>query len=454
MATDRFDLLHRLYGDQEMTTAFGPEEMVRSWLAVESALARAQGELGLIPTAAAAAIAQACTDDSVVDTERLWESARNVGYPILGLVRQLDAAVPEEHRGVVHLGATTQDIMDTGLALQLRAGTELVAARLQELGDTLAGLVDAHRTTVLAGRTHGQQAVPTTFGAKLAVFLTELARHRARIAAAIPDVTRVALFGAGGTAAALGSRSAKVRSQVAALLGLADADVPMHVARDGLVHVAQVVAAASTTCGRLAREVIDLARTEIGEVHETAGHHRGASSTMPQKANPITSEAIVGFAAAAASAAAGIRLAMDARHERAAGEWQAEWMLLPAVFVDAGSALLLAAELAAGLRVDAERMRENLSADHGLVMAEAVMIRLAPHLGRERSHDVVYELALQARAAGTTLAEAVTRWQHGQPELAGIDLAVAPDDYLGETAAVCDAALRAWRSPEPTTARR
>lgn len=443
--TAPFDLLRELYGDRDMIDIFSPEWMVDSWLQVESALAQAQARLGLLDAERAQAIEAACTDPSTIDTADLWESARNVGYPILGLVRQIDAALPEHLRGSVHLGATTQDVMDSGLAIQLDAAMALVESRLVGMGEALAALVEEHELTVMPGRTHGQQAVPTTLGAKIAVYLEEVRRHRARLLAARDDVRQVSLFGAGGTSAAYGEHAPKIRALVSEQLHLVDTAIPWHVARDSLVHVSSVLAAASTTAARLAREVADLARTEIGELGEAVGHHRGASSTMPQKANPITSESIIGFAVAARSSLPGISRAAEAGHERSAGEWQVEWVLIPALFVNVSSALALAHELVTTLAVYPDRMRENLGADGGLIMSESVMMSLAAHLGRERAHDTVYELALRSRQEGATFAEVLERWMAEQPDLPAISIA-ADETSVGHAVEACEASVSAWRN--------
>ncbi|WZH53731.1 MAG: lyase family protein [Nocardioides alkalitolerans] len=441
--TSPFDLLWELYGDEEMATVFSAETTVAAWVRVEGALAEAQAELGLVDAARAAAIREACADPALIDLTALWEGARNVGYPILNLVRQVDAALPEPLRGSVHFGATTQDIMDSGLALQLDAAMALLEARLRTLGDALATLVAAHEDTIMPGRTHGQQAVPTTLGAKLAVYLDEVARHRVRLVAARDEVRRISLFGAGGTSAALGPDAARVRSLVADRLGLVDAGVPWHVARDSIVHVAGIVVGAATTTARLAREVTDLSRTEIGEIGETVGHHRGASSTMPQKANPITSESIIGFAISARTALPGLSRAAEAGHERSAGEWQVEWVLLPALFANASSALLLAGELVSSLAVYPERMRQNLAADGGLIMSEHAMIRLAASLGREAAHDVVYDLALRTRSERSTLSAVLQDWSAANPALPSIDVST-DGGAVGDAVVVSRAALSGW----------
>jgi 3-carboxy-cis,cis-muconate cycloisomerase len=335
----------------------------------------------------------------------------------------------------VHYGATTQDIMDTGLALQLRSALDRLETLVDRLAAALAVHVEAHRATVMAGRTHAQQAVPTTLGAKLAVFLGELARHRDRLREARPRIARVSLYGAAGTSAALGERAAEIRERMASALGLGADPVPWHVARDTIAEYGLLCSMAAATCARFAREVIELARTEIGELAEAAGHHRGASSTMPQKANPVRSEAVVGLAGAAESLAPALLRAMESGHERAAGEWQTEWFAVPTLSRLAAGCLWTSAEIAEELRVDPDAMARNLAQDHGLILAEAHMIRLAPQLGREAAHDAVYAAAREARETGR--------------ELAGVldTVPIYPEDYLGEALAVCDAALAQYRQP-------
>jgi 3-carboxy-cis,cis-muconate cycloisomerase len=438
-----FSLLQCLYGDAEMAQVFSAERTVGGWLAAEAALAQAQAAAGVIDESDAALIAAAAVLENV-DMEVLWREARNVGYPILPLVRMISAALPPPADGRVHYGATTQDIMDTGLALQLGAALDRLQALVGVLGDALARHADLHRHTPLAARTHAQQAVPTTFGTKLAVFLAELARHRDRLTAVRERACVVSLHGAGGTSAALGEAAPAVRRELAARLGLGVVDVPWHVARDGVAEFGLAAAALAATCARFAREVIDLSRTEIAEVAERGGHHRGASSTMPQKANPIGSEAVVGMAVAAGASATALLRAMEAGHERSAGEWQIEWEVVPVVAALVAGAVRSAGEVASGLDVRPAAMRANLELDGGLVMAEAYMMRLAPEHGRERAHDLVYEAVQTARREGVSLLDALVRAGHALEPL-------APEHYVGQPDLVCDSALALWhagRDPE------
>ncbi|HWG02118.1 MAG TPA: lyase family protein [Trebonia sp.] len=446
MGPQHFEMLLRLYADEPTEGIMSEETLIQSWLRVEAALATAQADLGVLDRADAEAISAACTPRNI-DADRLWRETRNVGYPILSLVRQLDAALPEQHRGHAHYGATTQDIMDSGLALQLAAAASRLAELLGEFGDAMVALSERHVRTVIAGRTHAQQAVPTTFGAKLAVYVAELARHRARLAAARGRVTVVSLFGAGGTSAAYGEQAAELRARVAELLGLSGTDVPWHVARDGIAEFGLVCAIMAATCARFAREVVDLARTEIAEVAEAAGHLRGASSTMPQKANPIEAEAVIGMSITAGALASALFRAMEAGHERAAGEWQAEWQAIPQLVSLAAGSLATARSIAEGLQVFPAAMRRNLSADGGLVMAEAYMMRLAPHLGRERAHDVVYGAARKTRENGEALGD-VLAGLLADETAASIRGELAPEDYIGHPEKAVSAAAALWRSQE------
>ena len=445
IARSPFSLLTHLAGDDAQLQIFSRETTIESWLAAERALALAQGEHGVIDPADAAAIAAAARRDNI-DESLLWDSARNVGYPVLGLVRQIAAALPPGPNGRVHYGATTQDIMDTALALQLQRSLGALDRVVGELGDAVAQKIEEHAHTVMAARTHAQQAVPTTYGATLVSLLAELTRHRERLAQAMQRVARVSLFGAGGTAAALGTLSHEVRASMARRLVLRDSDLPWHVARDGLAEYGWLCATLAATCARLARNVVDLSRTEIAEVFEPYESHRGASSTMPQKVNPISSELIIGAAGTAGALASALPRIQEAGHERAAGEWQIEWQVLPQLGVLAGTSLTQAAYVMDGLQVDADRMRANLGLDGGLVMAEAHMINLAQHIGREQAHDVIYAAARQARDEGRPLSSVLSDGGEGGGSKALVGQSPNPREYLGEAARMCENAVAAWGS--------
>lgn len=443
--TQSFDWSHvlfQLYGDPVTEAAFGVEATIQSWLDVEAALGHALADGGIASTDQSEAIAAACVP-GVIDQIRLWRETRIVGYPILPLVRMICEALPAETAGLVHWGATTQDIMDTGLVIQVGVAVRRLCELAAGFGDGLAMLTDAHRATVMAGRTHGQQAVPTTFGAKCAVFLAQAGRDLRRLDRAGRAARQVSLFGAGGTSAALGDAAPAVRAALAARLDLGNTAVPWHVARDNLVEVAQAAAVAAGTAVRFAREVIDLSRTEVGELGEADGEYRGASSTMPQKANPVSAEAIIGFGVSGQTMAGALLRGLEAGQERAAGEWQVEWQALPYVLRSSAGALGIASRLPWELRVFPQRMRANLNLDNGLVLAEAYMSRLATAIGRDKAHELVYQAARQSRQQNRPLAEILSD-AAGDESLRALAAPIEPEEYIGATASVCDQSLSEW----------
>jgi 3-carboxy-cis,cis-muconate cycloisomerase len=443
------NLLTRVFGDPVMSSIFSAQATIESWLAAEAALAWAQAAVGLLSAEEAAAIAHGATLPSI-DSDALWQETRNVGYPILPLVRMVAARVPEGANGRVHYGATTQDIMDTGLALQLGRALQRLDELLACFGDEIASLAARHRRSLMPARTHGQQAVPTTFGAKLASLLGELGRQRERIHQTRSRVPVASLYGAGGTSAALGEHSASIRRAYAERLGLGVVETPWHSARDCVAEFGSLCALLSASAARFASEVINLSRNEIGEVSEgSAATHYGASSTMPQKANPIRSETVVGMSIVAAALASALPRIMVVPHERAAGEWQAEWQLLPQLAELAAGALLNAGDVARDLSVHTDRMRANAETDGGGMLAEAYMIGLAPQMGRERAHDLVYAAARAARQGDGNLLEALRDLVQG-PErelLEQLAARTSAASYLGEAQDLCDSAIASWRTP-------
>lgn len=441
--------LIRVFGDERTARLLDSQATIRAWLDTERALAEVQAELELIPADAARQIAEAA-EAGAIDEDALADGTRLVGYPILPLIGQLSRAGSPELAAYIHWGATTQDIMDTGLALVLGRVFDRVSELLGEVACAIAGIADTHRATIMTARTHAQPAVPTTFGAKAAIWLAEFARHRDRLATARQRACRISLFGAGGTAAALGDRSQEVRTLMAARLGLGDATVSWHTARDSLAEAAFVLGAISATCGKIAREVIDLSRPEIGELREVAGYHRGASSTMPQKANPIASEVVVGMSILAAQQVPALIAAMSAGHERAAGEWQIEWDALPLAGSLAAGALANTLDILNGLAVYPDAMRANLVTDGGTIMAEAVMFRLAPHIGRTAAHDLVYDACSVSRERRIDLHAALeaTLTPEQVALIAPLAEVLDPATYLGEVDAMVNAALAMW-GPEP-----
>ena len=439
-------ILGTLYGSDAMRAVFDERAYFQRMLDVEAALARVQAQLGIIPTDAAAAITRAARVDNLV-TEELAASARNVGYPVVGLVAGLSRAAGEAGRWT-HWGATTQDIMDTATVLQIRDGLALIRTALRGMVTALSAQADKHRRTVMAGRTHLQQALPITLGLKCAVWAQPLIAHIHRLDALRPRVQQVSFAGAAGTLASLGDQGIAVMEGLATELDLAAPAAPWHVSRDGF---AETVAFLGLICGSLAKlatDVILLAQTEVGELAEPYVAGRGSSSTMPQKRNPIASEYILAAARTVHALVPVMLGAMAADHERATGPWQAELLALPQAFVLTHGALQHAGAIAEGMVIDAPRMRRNLDLTGGLIVAEAVMMGLAPHIGRGEAHHVVKHACDAALAETIPLADALAR----EPAIAGhldraaIDRLTDPAHYLGSSDGFIDRVLRAARA--------
>ncbi|MEJ1974930.1 MAG: adenylosuccinate lyase family protein [Acetobacteraceae bacterium] len=445
MAISVFDsgLYRNMFGTEAMRQIFSDAAYLARCVEAEVALARAQARLGVIPTAAAEAIAAHARADTL-DIDTLQHETNIVGYPILPLLHQLTVQCGEAG-GYLHWGATTQDIMDTATVLQVRAGLDLIGQELDAVRAALVVLAKRYRDTEMAGRTHLQQALPVTFGYKAAVWLSGLDRHAERLQALRPRVLMVQFGGAAGTLASLGEgdEGLRVRAEMARELGLGEPPITWHVARDGLAEAVQFLALVGGTLGKIALDVMIMASTEFGELAEPFVHGRGASSTMPQKRNPISSELMLA-ASKVLREKAGLMLdAMVQDFERATGPWHLEWVALPESFVAASSALHQARFMLEGLVVDEGRMRRNLNATNGLIVAEAVMMGLAPHIGRQEAHDVVYDACRKAIEGGGDILPIL----EAQPGIVGplgrerLAQLCDPSNYVGASGLMVDRVL-------------
>ncbi|WP_185049734.1 3-carboxy-cis,cis-muconate cycloisomerase [Thermocatellispora tengchongensis] len=416
-----------------------PEVSAAGWLAamldVEAALAVAQAGLGLMPPEAAAAIEDACAPERY-DVGKLAELAGPAGNPVIPLVAALREQVPPEHRKHVHRGATSQDVNDTAAMLVARRALAPLIADLDAIRDACAALADAHRRTVMAGRTVGQQAVPVTFGLKAAGWLTALGRDRAALVGLrLP----VQYGGAAGTLSALGGRGHEVIPRLAAELDLEEPVLPWHTDR---TPVAELACALGMTCGTLAKIATDvklLAQTEVAEAAEPAAPGRGASSAMPHKRNPVGAMSALACAQRVPGLVASVLDGMAQEHERAAGPWQAEWETLGDLLRLTGSAASWMREVLEGLRVDPERMRANLELTGGLPMAEHVVAALGGGPDARRTVDAACAAAVER---GVPLREALIEENVAlTPE--EIDAALDPAGYLGSAEVFIDRALAA-----------
>lgn len=438
-------LFRDAFGTPGMREVFSDRRLIARYIEVEVALARAQARCGVIPGEAAEAIARESTLERI-DFDHLRAETDIVGYPILPLVHQLVAMCGEAGR-YLHWGATTQDIMDTANVLQVRDALAIVDADIRSLRAILADLARKHRDTPMAGRTHLQHALPVTFGYKVAVWLAMFDRHQERLAQLRDRVLVVEFAGAVGTLASLGTadgnRGFEVQVALAEELGLGVPATTWHVARDGFAETVNLLALVTGSLGKIALDIMLMASTEFGELYEPFVKGRGASSTMPQKRNPISSELMLAAAKAVRQHAGLMVDAMVQDFERATGPWHAEWVALPESFVLTAGALHQARFALGGLIVDDARMRQNLGISRGLIVAEAVMMGLAPAMGRQQAHDVVYDACRTVNERGGTLADAlaalpaVTR-HFDRP---AIDRLTDPANYLGLSPQMVDRAL-------------
>jgi 3-carboxy-cis,cis-muconate cycloisomerase len=432
-----------MFGTAAMRAAFGELGLLARCAEVEAALARAQARLGIVPAEAAAAISEAAAavaahPDSL-DLARLKRETETVGYPILPLVRQLAERAGEAGRWL-HWGATTQDIMDSAAVLQIREGFALIEADLTALRGHLAALARRWRDTPMAGRTHLQHALPITFGYKAAVWLAAFDRHAARLGELRPRVLQVQFGGAAGTLASLGpgEESLASRRELARELGLAEPAITWHVARDGIAETVQFLALLGGSLGKIAYDVMLMAATEFAEAAEPFVSGRGASSTMPQKRNPISCELILAAAKALRQHAGLILDALVSDFERPTGPWHVEWIAVPESFGYAAGALHQAEFMMGGLIVDPGRMAANLGMTHGLIVAEAVMMGLAPHTGRNEAHDLVYDACRKAIESDRPLCDVLleTREVAGPLGPEALRRLTDPANYLGAAPAM------------------
>jgi 3-carboxy-cis,cis-muconate cycloisomerase len=434
-------LFRDAFGTPQMREVFSDLGLISRYAEIEIALAKAEARCGVIPPEAARDIA-AKTDVAALDFDLLRCETDIVGYPILPLVHQVAKQCGEAGR-YLHWGATTQDIM--AVVLQVRAALGIVEEDIIALRGILADLSRRYRDTPMAGRTHLQQALPVTFGYKTAIWLAMFDRHAERLAQLKPRVLVGQFAGAAGTLASLGDKGFEVQQAFCEELGLGVPVATWHVARDSLAEVVNFLGLITGSLGKIALDVMMMASTEFAEVYEPFVKGRGASSTMPQKRNPISSELMLA-ACKAVRQHAGLMLdAMVQDFERATGPWHAEWMAIPESFVLTAGALHQAKFALAGLIVDETKMVENLDISRGLIVAEAVMMGLAPQMGRQDAHDVVYDACRSASEKGISLADALAADKRVSARIdrATIDRLTAPKNYLGLAPQMVDRVLAA-----------
>lgn len=433
--------LSDMFQSDEIRSFFEAPAMLRRYLEIEVAIAEVEGSLGLIPEDAAQALANELTVDAI-DMDRFHSDLENTGFPIVPLLRQVVDLVSEESAQVVHWGATTQDIMDTALVLQMREALRLFRVRISRLREVLADHADTHRSSVMLGRSQLQHALPTTFGLKAAVWLSMFQRHAMRLTQLEERLYVVQFGGAVGTLAALGTAGLTVRDALAARLELGVAPTAWHTTRDSLAEVVSYLANLTASLGKIGQDILLLAQSDVGEVRERLTPGRGVSSTMPQKRNPISAQQITVVASSVADLSGAMFRASVHDHERASGNWMKEWTVIPEAFVVTGKALDLTIDLLEGLEVDIDRMRSNVEADE-FIMAEAVMMALAPHLGRAGAHEIIATAVETAVDSNKSFHIALAEIPAVTDHLSDVEIEhlLAPHNYLGSSIEMIDQTL-------------
>ncbi len=431
--------------DPGIRALFARDARWQAWLDVEAALAAAEADLGIIPREAAEEIARKC-QLSLLDIPAIEEGLRVTGHPLVPLIWELDRVCDGDAGGFVHWGATTQNITQTGLILQLRQVHAIILERLAHLLEALASLAERTRDHLLPGRTHGQHAVPATFGLKVASWIDEICRHVERLRACEPRLFVAMLGGGAGTVASFGEHGMQVQDRLAERLDLRSMPVPSRVILDHEAEYVLVLAMFSSTATRIAREIFTLMKDEYGEVEEPVSPGTVGSSTMPQKRNPKLSQDIITLGAQIRSNVPLALEGMQAEHEADRAITNIGGRAIEASCTMTGDVLERLIMLAEGMRVFPERMRQNLDLSGGLIMSETLMLELGREIGRQRAHDLIYDVAQEAAVSTESFRDLLAQ----NPEITTrlsperIEELLDPANHIGQCRELADAqALRA-----------
>jgi 3-carboxy-cis,cis-muconate cycloisomerase len=453
-----FQLTTPLYASAAMRAIMSDQARLQRMLDFEAALARAEASVGVISATGASAIADACQAGQY-DIAALVEAQIPSGNIAIAVVNALTQQVASRDPGAasfVHWGATSQDVIDTALMLELRAAIDVLVADLDSAIKGFTTLAGRHRRTLSVARTLMQHALPMPFGLKLAGYAAALARSRERLMRLRREALALQFGGAAGTLAALGEHGFGVSERLAALLDLQLPDAPWHTHRDRLTEVAACFGILAGTCGKIARDVTLMMQTEVGEAFEAGAPGRGGSSTMPHKRNPVGAAAALSAASIAPNLVATLMAAQVQEHERSPGGWHTDWMTLPALALVTSGALSAVVEIAEGLEIDVERLRANLELTGGQIMAEAVSFALAEKIGRAEAHALVREISQQAAKDKKPLKELLLNDIRVKSQLGGLEIEklFIPLTYQGSAQTFIDRLVVAsqMRAPRRTEA--
>lgn len=440
-------LLDPLFGSAAMEKVFSDAARIQHMLDFEAALARAEARCGVFPQQAAEVIVSQCKYE-LIDAKTLGDATAKSLNPAIPLVKQLTMLVAAKDRDAarfVHWGATSQDVNDTGLVLQIRRALEILKTDLNSLCESLGELARKYRSTPMVARTLMQHALPTTFGVKVAGWLNGMNRHRIRLEEIRRRVLVLQFGGAVGTLAALGEKGLPVAEALAHELDLELPPVPWHTQRDRIAEVATMLGLCTGSLGKIARDISLHAQTEIGEIREPAGEGRGGSSTMPHKRNPVSAAVALAAAMRVPGLVSTMLIAMVQEDERGLGTWHAEWQTLPEIFRLTAGALHHLTEIVPKLEIDIERMKHNLDATNGLIFAEAVSMALAARMGKADAHKLVEAASKESQRSGKHFRQVLTQDKAVSKHLssAELDRLFAPENYLGAAQQFVDRVIQA-----------
>jgi 3-carboxy-cis,cis-muconate cycloisomerase len=431
-----------IFSTEAMRRVFSDENRIQKYLDFEAGGGRAPPPRRHNTQNACDEIVKHCRVEEI-DIAKVKTQTERIGYPVLPVVQQLVGLCRDGLGEWCHWGATTQDITDSATVMQIREGLALIEQEIDGISDALAGLARKYRDTPMAGRSNLQQAVPITFGYKMATVLAAFERHKQRLAELEARVFVFEFGGAAGTLSSLGKDGLKVQAELAKELGLAQPEIAWHTVRDRIAEVGCFLGLVTGICGKIALDVKLMMQTEVEEVYEPFHEGRGSSSTMPQKRNPISSVYITALTSVVRQHVAALLDAMVEDHERATGPWEIEWIVLPEIFALSAGALAQTRFLLSGLQVDEKKMRANLDITRGLIVSEAVMMGLGPHLGRQYAHDLVYDICRKVIATGRPLLDLLAEDKEIAKHMNRVELAklVDPANYLGVAGEMVDRVL-------------
>jgi 3-carboxy-cis,cis-muconate cycloisomerase len=437
------EVFRDIFATPAMRQVWSDENRVQKYLDFEAALAKAQGKLGIIPKEAAAEIVKHC-GGKLIDMAKLKQATERIGYPVLPVVQQLVALCKDGLGEWSHWGATTQDITDTATVLQIAEALDIIEQDIGAICNALSGLAKKYRDTPMAGRSNLQQAVPITFGYKMATLLAGFERHKQRLKELRPRVLVGEFGGAAGTLSSLGKDGLRVQDELMKELKLGQPAISWHTVRDTIAEVGCFLGLVTGSCGKIAFDVKLLMQTEVEEVYEPFHQGRGSSSTMPQKRNPISSVYITAQTAMVKQLVAALLEAMVEDHERSTGPWEIEWIALPEIFMLSAGALAQTRFVLEDLQVNETKMRDNLDITKGLIMSEAVMMGLGAAMGRNRAHDVVYDICREVVKTGKPLVEllAADKEISKHADRKTLEKLVDPANYLGVAGEMVDRVLK------------